>query len=119
LEAQALTLVQYLYTSNKSGLQEFVQDLKSPEAPVRQGKDDKLFLSKYAAYQERSLRSNFHDTMEKLGENWKKYVAARGSELERNQKNDSKTGKTQKTGKTGKQGAGRTKGGEGKKPGGE
>ncbi len=118
LEAQALTLVQYLYTSNKSGLQEFVQDLKSPEAPVRQGKDDKLFISKYAAYQERSLRSNFHDTMEKLGENWKKYVAARGSELERNQKNDSKTGKTQKTGKTGKQGAGRTKG-EGRKPGGE
>src|SRR6185503_9072028 len=117
LEAQALTLVQYLYATNKSGLQEFVQDLKSAEAPVRQGKDDKFFMSKYLAYQERTLRSNFHDTLEKLGENWKKYVAAKGAELEKNRKNDPKSGKTQKTGKTGgKAGGPRTKG-EGRKGG--
>jgi len=82
-EAQALTLVVFLREPGAQKLQKLIEELKSPEAPAPPAGYDKLFMSKYTAYQERALSAIYRDKLEKMNDKWKAYVLEKAAAWEK------------------------------------
>jgi hypothetical protein len=89
-QAEALTLVLYLISQGGSKLQKVIEELKSADAP-RPDLTDKLFFSRYTAFQEKSISNNYRDKLEKINDKWKAYVKAKVAEIDRNTKEETKT----------------------------
>lgn len=111
--ALATTFVMYLYEKGGGKLHQVIAALKSPEAPSPPAGDDKLFFSKYIAFQANVLTTAYHEKTEKMNDGWKAYVQQKAALVDKAPK-PPEPGKTNKTGKTtkGTKGTGGKDGGD-------
>lgn len=84
-QARVLTLVDFLYQTNKRGFQKLIEDLKSEQAPAppADNANFKEFFVQYIAFQEEALNKIYRQKLEKLDGSWKNYVLKQNEAMEK------------------------------------